>query len=105
MKSWNIDVIVASVGLTLLGIDLLVEYVEKWLKRLGPLSSRDRPWPTALKPLCTKVYCDAWRHEACGSGYCASHCKVWCAGHCIDPRPVPVGKPGHKPTVLKGGKS
>lgn len=52
---------------------------------------------------CAKGYCESWRHQACGSGLCAYHCDLYCDGRCIDPRPVPRRKPGHRPTVIKGG--
>lgn len=54
-------------------------------------------------PTCTRGYCDAWRHASCGAGHCAHHCDLYCSGKCIDPRPVPQGKPGYRPTVIKGG--
>lgn len=62
-------------------------------------------------PACTQEWCPAWRLPSCGSGHCAFHCDLHCwrfgddTPSCIDPRPAAVGVPGHRPTVIKGGKS
>lgn len=59
-------------------------------------------------PICTQGHgygsCRSWRTPSCGAGHCAQHCQAYCCGHCIDPRPVPKGRPDHKPTVIKGGR-
>lgn len=70
----------------------------------------DTSAPSEPKPKkCVREYCEAWRLSSCGSGHCAGHHHLYCIDlltgrGCDDPRPVPVGQSGHRPTIIKGGK-